>query len=68
MAARGEKPMAIDSAAVARLDKPKIDDVGGRLELLRGELTEHLDGLRNDLSGLPFVSKTSRPSGVRRAA
>ena len=47
---------------------PKIDEVGGRLELLRGELTEHLDGLRNDLSGLPFVSKTPRPSGVGRAA
>ena len=34
--------------------QPKIDDVGGRLQLLRGELTEHLDGLRNDLSGLPL--------------
>ncbi len=38
---------------------PKIDELGGRLDEMRAELAEQLDGLRTDLSGLPFVSKSS---------
>jgi chromosome segregation ATPase len=37
---------------------PKIDDLAGRLDGMRGELAGELDALRTDLSGLPFVSKT----------
>lgn len=38
---------------------PKIDELSGRLDEMRGELAEQLDGMRTDLSGLPFVSKSS---------
>ena len=46
---------------------PKVDDVSAQLDVLRSELSEQLDGLRSDLSGLPFVSKTSRATALRRA-
>jgi hypothetical protein len=38
---------------------PKIDELSARLDRMRGELAEQLDGMRTDLSGLPFVSKSS---------
>jgi len=38
---------------------PKIDELSGRLDEMRGELAGQLEGLRTDLSGLPFVSKSS---------
>lgn len=38
---------------------PKIDELDRRLDQTRAELTEQLNGLRTDLSGLPFVSKSS---------
>lgn len=38
---------------------PKIDELDRRLDEMRVELTEQLNGLRTDLSGLPFVSKSS---------
>lgn len=37
---------------------PKIDELAGRLDEMRSELAKQLDGLRTDLSGLPFVSKS----------
>jgi len=57
---------------------PKIDELSGQLDQMRTELAEQVQGLRTDLSGLPFVrnapkeppasaptSQTSR--GARRA-
>lgn len=38
---------------------PKIDELGGHVDDMRAEMTEQLDGLRTDLSGLPFVSKST---------
>lgn len=37
---------------------PKIDDLAGRVDEMRGELAGQVDGLRTDLSGLPFVSRS----------
>jgi len=38
---------------------PKIDELSARLDRMRTELAEQLDGMRTDLSGLPFVSRSS---------
>lgn len=38
---------------------PKVDELGEQLDHMRGELSQQLNGLRTDLSGLPFVSKSS---------
>ena len=38
---------------------PKVDDLGEGLDEMRIDLTHQLNGLRTDLSGLPFVSKSS---------
>lgn len=38
---------------------PKIDELSARLDGMRGELSAQLDGMRTDLTGLPFVRKSS---------
>jgi len=38
---------------------PKIDELSTRLDRMRGELSAQLDGMRTDLTGLPFVRKSS---------
>lgn len=37
---------------------PKVDGLADRLAEMRGELSEQRDGLRADLNGLPFVTKS----------
>jgi ABC-type transporter Mla subunit MlaD len=48
--------VALSSQLAAVL--PKIDELAGSLDGMRAALSEQLDGLRTDLTALPFVSKT----------